>query len=298
MANDVNMTGVGYAPAAEAAPAGLAGGAVSAVSWPAIFAGAVVAAAMTIIMVALGAGLGLASISPWSLDRPGPVSFTAMAAIWLVLTQWVASGFGGYLTGRLRTRWTGVHTHEVFFRDTAHGFLAWALASLVVAALVTGAASMAAGAGVRAATTPSPTDSTSPAAALVASPVQGLAYDVDSLFRSDRVDPAPSAGDAHAEAARILAAGAVNGQTSAADANYLAQLVSDHAFITPAEAHRRVEAVAAREQDAANKVRLAADAARKAAAAFSLMTALSMLIGALIASVSATLGGLQRDEHP
>ena len=298
MANDVNMTGVGYAPAAEAAPAGLAGGAVSAVSWPAIFAGAVVAAAMTIIMVALGSGLGLASVSPWSMGRPGPVSFGVMAAIWLVLTQWVASGIGGYLTGRLRTRWTGVHTHEVFFRDTAHGFLAWALASLVVVALVGGAAVMAANAGVRAATTPGAADAasggTSPIAAIAAAPIQGLAYE----FRSDRVDPAPSAGDAHAEAARILAAGAVNGQTSAADANYLAQLVSDHAFITPAEAHRRVEAVAAREQDAANKVRLAADAARKAAAAFSLMTALSMLIGALIASVSATLGGLQRDEHP
>lgn len=298
MANDVDMTVVGYELATDAStPNAFSGGAISAVSWPAIFAGAVVAAAVTIIMVALGTGLGLASVSPWSLGRPGPVSFGVMAAIWLVLTQWFASGIGGYLTGRLRTRWTGVHTHEVFFRDTAHGFLAWALASLFVAALVSGAAAMATSAGVRAATTPSPTDATSPASAVVSAPIQGLAYDVDSLFRSDRPDTSASSSDARAEAARILAAGAVNGQTPSSDSIYLAQLVSDHAFVTPAEARRRVDAVEAREQDAANKVRLAADAARKAAAGFSLMTALSMLIGALIASVAAALGGMQRDEH-
>ncbi len=293
MASDVDVTVVGYALAAEAP----AGGAISAVSWPAIFAGSVVAAAMTIVMLALGSGLGLASVSPWSLGRPGPVSFTVMAAIWMVATQWVASGLGGYLTGRLRTRWMGVHAHEVFFRDTAHGFLAWALASLVVVALVSGAATMAVSAGVRAATTPGPTDGTSPAAALAAAPIQGLAYDVDTLFRSDRPDPTSSASDARAEAARILASAAVNGQMPPADSVYLSQLVSDHAFVTPAEARRRVDAVAAREQDAAGKVRMAADEARKAAAAFGLIAALSMLIGALIASAAAALGGMERDQH-
>ena len=293
MTSDLEMTVVGYERLADAPAAGAA----SAVSWPAIFAGAVVAAAMTIIMVALGSGLGLASVSPWSLGRPGPISFTVMAAIWLVLTQWAASGIGGYLTGRLRTRWTGVHTHEVFFRDTAHGFLAWALASLVVVALVTSAATMAASAGVKAATTPSAKDATSPVAAIAGAPIEGLAYDVDSLFRSDRPETTATTDAARAEAARILAAGAVNGQMSPADSAYLNQLVSDHALVTPAEAHRRVDTVVAREQDAANKVRLAADAARKAAAAFSLMTALSMLIGALIACVAAALGGMERDQH-
>jgi hypothetical protein len=293
MASDVDVAAVGSGLAADTPP----GGAVSAVSWPAIFAGAVVAAAVTIIMVALGSGLGLASISPWSMGRPGPVSFTVMAAIWLVLTQWFASGVGGYLTGRLRTRWIGVHTHEVFFRDTAHGFLAWALASLAVVALVGAAAGMAASAGVRAATTPSATDEASPVASAVTAPFQGLAYDVDTLFRSDRPDASASAADARAEAARILTAGAVNGAMPPSDSIYLGQLVSDHAFVTPAEARRRVDAIVVREQDAANKVRLAADAARKAGAAFGLITALSMLIGALVASVAAALGGMQRDEH-
>src|SRR5450631_187729 len=120
----------------------------SAVSWAAIISGAVVAAAVSLILVALGSALGLSSISPW----PGGASattFTVMAAIWLVVTQWVASGFGGYLTGRLRTKWVATHTHEVFFRDTAHGFVAWSLATVLTAALLVSAASSLAAGGAR-----------------------------------------------------------------------------------------------------------------------------------------------------
>jgi hypothetical protein len=88
------------------------------------------AAALTLILLALGSGFGLASVSPWPSSGASVTTFTVMTAIWLIIVQWVSSGLGGYLTGRLRTKWVGVHTHEVFFRDTAHGFLAWAVAAV------------------------------------------------------------------------------------------------------------------------------------------------------------------------
>ena len=101
--------------------------AVSAVSWPAIIAGAVAIAAVALILLALGSGLGLSSVSPWPNSGPSATTFGVYAAVWLIVVQWVSAGFGGYLTGRLRTKWVGVHTDEIYFRDTAHGFLAWAL---------------------------------------------------------------------------------------------------------------------------------------------------------------------------
>jgi hypothetical protein len=267
--------------AVEAAPAPT----VSAVSWAAIIAGAVVAAAVSVLLLALGSGFGLASVSPWP-GGPSPVTFTVMTAIWLIVMQWIASGLGGYLTGRLRTRWIGTHTHEVFFRDTAHGFLSWALATVITAALFSSAAILATGAGAHAAAAP------------VAAPVQSLAYDVDTLFRSARSDTSPSAADVRAEAARILETAVANGALSADDRNWLDRLIVDRTRVSPAEADQRVGVAVDREQAAVVQAKQAADAARKAAAAFAIFAALSMLIGALIASVAAALGGQLRDEHP
>src|SRR6185295_10990142 len=113
----------------------------SAVEWAAIVGGALGAVGISIILFTLGSGLGLSTMSPWSWSNPSPTTFGVVAAIWLIVTQWLASGLGGYLTGRLRTKWVGIRTEEVFFRDTAHGFLAWALATVLVATLLTLAAS-------------------------------------------------------------------------------------------------------------------------------------------------------------
>src|SRR3978361_1620330 len=100
----------------------------SAVAWAAVLAGAVVAIATTLILIALGSGLGFAAASPWPGAAPAAETFAITAGIWLIVTQWLASALGGYMTGRLRTKWTSVHSHEVFFRDTAHGLLSWAVA--------------------------------------------------------------------------------------------------------------------------------------------------------------------------
>ena len=113
---------------------------VSAVSWSAIWAGAIAAAALSLLLLTLGAGLGFASLSPWPGDGPSPTTFSVVSAIWLIVVQWLASALGGYLAGRTRTKWTGVHTHEVAFRDTMHGFATWALATLITAVVVAYAA--------------------------------------------------------------------------------------------------------------------------------------------------------------
>jgi MFS family permease len=108
----------------------------SAVEWAAIVGGALGAVGVSIILFTLGSGLGLSSVSPWSWSNPSPTTFGMVAGVWVIITQWLASALGGYLTGRLRTKWVGIRTDEVFFRDTAHGFLAWALATVLVATFI------------------------------------------------------------------------------------------------------------------------------------------------------------------
>ncbi len=136
---------------AERVPApGIAGPGASAVSWGAILGGAAGAAALSLILLLLGSGLGLSSVSPWT-DRgasAGAIGFSTIA--WITFTQLAASAMGGYLAGRLRTKWASVHTDEVYFRDTAHGFLAWAVATLLTAALLTSAIGSALGGGAKA----------------------------------------------------------------------------------------------------------------------------------------------------
>jgi hypothetical protein len=119
----------------------------AAVEWAAIIGGAVAAVGVSIILFTLGAGLGLSNVSLWSFANPSPTAFAIGAGLWLIVMQWLSSGLGGYLAGRLRKKWVGIRTDEVFFRDTAHGFLAWALATLIVAALFAVGSTMAGAAG-------------------------------------------------------------------------------------------------------------------------------------------------------
>src|ERR1035437_7476766 len=99
----------------------------SGVSWGAVVAGAFVAAALSLALLAFGTGLGLSTVSPWANGGASGARIGRTASAWLVLMQLIASSVGGYLAGRLRTKWVNVHTHEVYFRDTAHGFLVWAV---------------------------------------------------------------------------------------------------------------------------------------------------------------------------
>jgi hypothetical protein len=115
----------------------------SAVSWSAIAAGTIGAIALTLTLLALGSAFGLAAVSPWPGIGAKPTTFTVTAGIWLIVTQWLSAALGGYLAGRLRTRWQGLHTDEIFFRDTAHGFVTWATATVLIAIVSVGATALA-----------------------------------------------------------------------------------------------------------------------------------------------------------
>lgn len=208
--------------------------------------------------------------------------------------------------GRLRTKWAGIHTDEVFFRDTAHGFLAWALATLLVVGVLGSALTAAIGSGVQAVSTVA-SGAAMGASAGASANVGGAAdnatsYFVDSLFRP--TDPAKLAAanpqsdaSATAQASRILIASAAVGEVSADDKTYLSQLVAVRTGLSEADAKARVDAILAKVQDAKVKAKQAADIARKATATFALIGALSLVIGAFIASAAAALGGRQRDEE-
>lgn len=281
----------------------------SAVSWPAIAAGAVVAASTTLLLIALGGGVGLASLSPWAHTGVSATTFTVMTAIGLIVVQWVSAGVGGYIAGRLRTRWINLHTHEVFFRDTAHGFIMWATATLLVSAAAAVIASSAAGAGLHAASTIGAGAAMGAASAASSAPSATSVdpYDVDTLLRAGNPGSASpgyaSSGtdgrsDVRAQTTRILARGLTGDEVPAEDRTYLAQLVAAQTGISPADAQTRVDSAIAKVQAAKVQAKQAADKARKAAEAASIFTALAMLIGAFIASISAALGGKLRDLHP
>jgi hypothetical protein len=280
----------------------------SAASWPAIIAGAFVAIAVSLVLLALGSGLGFASMSPWPGKGISGTTFAVTTAIWLIITQWVSAGIGGYIAGRLRTRWIGTHTHEVFFRDTAHGLITWAVASVVVAVVLgssigaaghaLGAAGAAAGhAAAEGASQMGPSQSGREMAMNAASP--GISYDIDRLLRpSGAGTSAQGASDPKPEVARIIANAAMTGSVPDDDRTYLAQLVAARTGVTLQDAQKRVDVFISDVTDVQAKAKVAADAARKAAAQASIYLALSLLVGAFIASVSAALGGRLRDEHP
>jgi hypothetical protein len=253
------------------------------VSWAAVIGGAFVSASLALILLALGTGLGFSSISPWSNMGAAASTIGKAAIAWLIVTQIIASAMGGYLAGRLRTKWVNVHTDEVFFRDTAHGLLVWSLGLVVTAAfLASAAASLAGGMNQRGAV------GTTPAAGADTALVNPNAYFIDTLFRSagpvsDRNDTA-----ARAEAERIIARGIRQGTLPSAERTYLAQMVSARTGLSQSDAENRVDAVFA-------EALQSADSARKALAHLSLWLFVALLSGAFCASYAGTIGGRQRD---
>jgi hypothetical protein len=246
-----------------------------AVSWAAVGAGAFAAASISLILLALGTGVGLSSISPWSSVGAAAARAGVVAICWMIASQMLASALGGYLAGRLRTKWTSVHSDEVYFRDTAHGFLVWAVGMVVTAAFLTAAATTMAGGAAR-------------AAASGVAAADPNAYYVDGLFRStattaNRVDPS-----IRAEVGTILANDLRQPEMPAVDKTYLSGLVASTTGLSPTEADARVAEIS-------QQARLAADTAKRSLAHLSYWTFLGLLVGAFSASLAATVGGRQRD---
>ena len=251
----------------------------------------------------LGAGLGFSAVSPWANEGVGAKGLGITAIIWLAVTQIIASGMGGYLAGRLRVRWASLHGDEVYFRDTAHGFLSWAVATLVSAVLIASSLSSVVGSGVQATA-----NVASGAASAVTSAAgehmrkgggdKGPEYFIDSLFRNDQ-GTALSEQDVRSVVSRILVRGLHDGELNAEDRSYLAQIVAQRTNLTQPEAEQRVDQVYAKAhqaiEDAKVKAKEAADMAAKAAAWSTLWAFITLLLGAFFASLCATFGGRRRD---
>jgi hypothetical protein len=252
----------------------------SAVSWGAIAAGGIASAAFTLFLVELVAGLGLVMVSPWSGQGASATTLSIAGGIALILMSVMASALGGYIAGRLRTRWVGIKTDEVYFRDTAHGLLAWAVGTIILATVLASAAGT-----------------------MVSSVTQGLSsnpglvpdrtsYYVDSLFSSDRTAApgAPAAEQGNAEASRLLGRALTPGTDfSANDRTRMARLVAARTGLSQQEAEQRVDQVVA-------QAKAAADQARRAASKMAFWMAAALLAGALAASIAAIEGGRERDD--
>lgn len=263
-------------------------------SWGAVLAGTAVAAATTLVLALVGSGIGLYAASPFSGGGPDASTFAVSAGIWLIVMQWLSSGLGGYVAGRLRTPWTSTRGDEVLFRDTAHGVLAWAVATLLTVMMFSHAATGLVSTAARGAAAVS--GSAVQAAASAVGPVSE--YDLDRLLRPSQPTalPGPDQSQIGSEIASIVTRGIRTGDIPQADRNYLAQVVAARTAVTPEEARARVDQLIQGARETARQAAQAAEAARKTSARVALFTALSMLIGALIAGAAAGYGGKARDE--
>jgi hypothetical protein len=255
----------------------------SGVTWAAVIAGAFVAAALFLALLALGTGIGFSSVSPWAGAGASASAVGWSAILWLVLMQLLSSSTGGYIAGRLRTKWVRVHTHEVYFRDTAHGFLVWAVGIVITTAFLTSAATSLVGGVARS------SGAATEASRVVPSGPNG--YFADMLLRTTT---SASSGDypaVRSETELILAHALSQGAMPAVDKSYLVQVVVARTGLHEPEADKRVDDVYAQFQEAADK-------ARKAIAHSMYWTFLALLVGAFCASLAATIGGRQRDHVP
>ena len=251
-----------------------------AVSWGSVIGGAFIITALSVILIAIGAGFGLSSVSPYPHEGVSLTTFTVVAAVWLIVVQWLSSAVGGYVAGRLSAFSARLHARESYFRDTVHGILAWAVAAVVTAALLASAITMLVGGAA--------TGAASGASQNAASGGPS-GYLVDTLYRSDKPDSNASATDIRGETSRIIATDiAAGGQFPAADRAYLAKLVAARTGMSQDEAQKRVD-------DTIAKAREAAEKTRKAGMQFALFTGFSMLIGAFIAAVAGKIGGNHRE---
>jgi hypothetical protein len=255
---------------------------VSGVSWAAVTAGAVVSCALTVVLLAFGTGLGLSVVSPWAGAGVSATTFKIGTGLYLIVIAMLSSSIGGYIAGRLRSRWIGVRSDEVYFRDTAHGFIAWAFATVLGVVLLASPASSLIGGAASGATR---------AATSVASQAGPMDGYVDTLFRTDApaTQNAGSAQDSRAEMLRLFSSSFRNGgDLKPADRDYVSKMVAARTGLSQADADKRVN-------DVVTQIKADTDAARKASAQLAFWLTASLLLGAFCASLAATEGGGLRD---
>jgi hypothetical protein len=268
------------------------------VDWGAIIAGAILASAITFVLLTFGSAIGLSVTSPFKGEGLSGTALAVGIAVWVLAVEIFSFIAGGYLAGRLRRRMPEATASEAELRDAWHGLVVWALGTLIGAYLAASAISGVAKGGVEAArpaATGAVAAATTPGApASAVNATDTLGYVADKLLRL-RSDTPPASADpeaSRAEVVRILAAGTVRGEVPADDKAYVARLVAARTGLSQADAEKRVDEVLAK-ADAA--VKTAAEKARKAGVVLAFLTAAALLASAAAAWWAARLGGKHRD---
>lgn len=266
----------------------------SSIDWAAIIAGAVLATAITFILITFGSAIGLGLASPYEGEGASLAYLAIAAGLWLVWVQVSSFIAGGYLAGRMRRRLFQATPHEVEVRDGCHGLMVWALGVLLGAALAASAVSGVARTG--AAAVSAATEAVGTGLAAVAKNADPLSYSVDTLFRTDNPQAEQDVAASVAEAGRILTASAARGSISPDDKAYLAQMIATRTGVDQTQAEQRIDQVMASIQSAAAEAKAAADKARHTGVIVAFVTAASLVISAAAAWWAAGLGGRHRDE--
>jgi hypothetical protein len=270
-------------------------------SWGAVVAGALCAAAISLVLFAFGSAIGLSAVSPWPHVGLSPTVALLIAALWAAIVQAASFAAGGYVAGRVRNSWGAVAADERRYRDGMHGLLVWALAVLAGAALAVSAAGglirggieSAAGMGVpangahRIATPadyafdylmrPAPVEAGAVAVPAAANQPQAVVWRVPGL---QELQPS---------VVRLFTEALLAGSLAPADRTYLTTLVSMRTGLSQADAEKRVD-------EAFQRARAAADKARRAAVLAAFLAAATLAIGCAAACAGATAGGRHRDE--
>ena len=252
---------------------------VPGVSWAAVLAGAVASLALTLVLLSFGAGMGFSVVSPWGNSGVSATTFKIGTGLYFILIAMISSAIGGYLAGRLRTKWVGIHTSEVQFRDTAHGFLAWAVASVLGAVLLASPASSIIGNAIGGATQAA-------AASADSGPMAGY---VDTLLRPDNPSAQGQQPDVRPEMLRLFTSDFRAGNdVNPTDRTYIAKVVAARTGLSQPDAEKRVN-------DVVTQAKADLDSARKAAMQTAIWLTLSLFIGAFSATLAAMEGGGLRD---
>lgn len=258
----------------------------SGVSWAAIAAGALASLALTLVLLWFGTGMGFSVVSPWSNSGVSATTLKIGTGLYLIVVAMISSAVGGHIAGRLRTQWYGIHGNEIYFRDTAQGFLSWALASIIGALLLASAATtilgntaggLAQGAGA--------------AATQSSGAMSGY---IDQLLRADATAatvPAGDPADTRSELTRLFTSSfGTDRDVKPADRTYVAQVVARRTGLSQADAEKRVNEVV-------TQAKTDLDKARKAAAQLAFWMAAALLVGAFSASIAAAEAGGFRDRN-
>lgn len=281
------------------------------VDWPAIFAGGVIAAGMSFVLLSFGSAAGLAISSPFANEGASATTIGIMAVLWFAFTQLYSFAVGGYVAGRLRgPAGDTTDRDEIGFRDGIGGLVVWASALVLSAVLV---ASTAAGVARIAASGAGQAIGSAATAAAPSAPSADYLTDVflrtsapaatgaPTSTTAPTAAPAQSEIDMRAEIGRILAMGIARGELTEDDKQRLAALIANRSSISQEDARKRVDEAIVKadavQQDVKKSAQAVAETARSATSRAAFWATIIMMLTGIAAWYAAKLGGHHRDER-